>query len=94
MLRSLLRSAFVKPRASAEADASDPAANPLETYFFSGQGRLLNKWHHYFEIYHRHFKAFRGRSPVVVEVGVFHGGSLEAGPQPGGGYGVRARIPL
>ena len=37
----------------------------------------MSKWHHYFEIYHRHFARFRGRKPVVVEIGVFHGGSLE-----------------
>jgi hypothetical protein len=52
-------------------------SNPLEDYFFSNQGRLIHKWHHYFEIYHRHFQAFRGRAPVVMEIGVFHGGSLQ-----------------
>jgi hypothetical protein len=51
--------------------------NPLEEYFFDNPGRLIDKWHHYFEIYHRHFERFRGRSPVVVEIGVFHGGSLQ-----------------
>ena len=51
--------------------------NPLAEYFFSNTGRLMVKWHHYFEIYHRHFARFRGRSPVVLEIGVFHGGSLE-----------------
>jgi Methyltransferase domain len=51
--------------------------NPLEEYFFNNPGRLIHKWHHYFEIYHRHFQRFRGRSPVVVEIGVFHGGSLQ-----------------
>jgi hypothetical protein len=56
----------------------DPAAgNPLAEYFFANRGRLIHKWHHYFEIYHRHFAAFRGRSPVVMEIGVFHGGSLQ-----------------
>jgi SAM-dependent methyltransferase len=51
--------------------------NPLARYFFNNPGRLMQKWHHYFEIYHRHFEAFRGRSPVVLEIGVFHGGSLQ-----------------
>jgi hypothetical protein len=54
-----------------------PTANPLAEYFRNNPGRLIDKWHHYFEIYHRHFAAFRGRSPVVVEIGIFHGGSLE-----------------
>ena len=51
--------------------------NPLEEYFLRNTGRLIHKWHHYFEIYHRHFAAFRGRAPVVLEIGVFHGGSLQ-----------------
>jgi len=52
-------------------------ANPLAAYFFANPGRMIQKWHHYFEIYHRHFQAFRGRSPVVLEIGVFQGGSLQ-----------------
>ena len=51
--------------------------NPLAQYFLRNQGRLLYKWHHFFEIYHRHLQRFRGRSPVVLEIGVFHGGSLQ-----------------
>jgi SAM-dependent methyltransferase len=51
--------------------------NPLEEYFAANPGRMVHKWHHYFEIYHRHFERFRGRSPVVVEIGVYHGGSLQ-----------------
>lgn len=51
--------------------------NPIADYFYSNTGRLIDKWHHYFEVYHRHFAPFRGRSPVVVEIGVFHGGSLD-----------------
>ena len=51
--------------------------NPLARYFFNNPGRQMLKWHHYFEIYHRHFESFRGRSPVVLEIGVFHGGSLQ-----------------
>jgi hypothetical protein len=51
--------------------------NPLEALFFDNRGRLIYKWHHYLEIYHRHFERFRGRSPVVIEIGVYHGGSLQ-----------------
>lgn len=46
------------------------SSNPLSEYFYRNPGRGIFKWHHYFEIYHRHFSAFRGRSPVVVEIGV------------------------
>ncbi len=55
----------------------DLEPNPLAEYFFGNPGRLMSKWHHYFEIYHRHFAQFRGRSPVVLEIGVYHGGSLQ-----------------
>ena len=51
--------------------------NPLAAYFFNNPGRRMLKWHHYFDIYHRHFAAFRGRSPVVLEIGAYHGGSLQ-----------------
>ena len=62
---------------SAEAMSAEHRDNPLAQYFLRNQGRLLWKWHHYFEIYHRHFQRFRGKSPVVLEIGVFHGGSLQ-----------------
>src|SRR5262245_39798052 len=51
--------------------------NPLLEMFFRNQGRQIEKWHHYLDIYHRHFAGFRGRSPVVLEIGVQHGGSLD-----------------
>src|SRR4051812_29603240 len=51
--------------------------NPLEYYFFNHRGRRMDKWQHYFEVYHRHFERFRGRRPVVIEIGVWHGGSLQ-----------------
>jgi hypothetical protein len=59
------------------APLRDPQGNPLEHWFFTHTGRLVDKWHHYFEIYHRHFARYRGRSPVVLEIGLFHGGSLD-----------------
>ena len=51
--------------------------NELESYFKNNPGRQIFKWHHYFEIYDRHFKRFRGEKIVVVEIGVFQGGSLQ-----------------
>ena len=68
VLSSVLRS-FAAPRPE--------QVNPLALYFQNNPGRLINKWHHYFDIYHRHFAAFRGKSPVILEIGVFHGGSLQ-----------------
>jgi hypothetical protein len=50
--------------------------NDLERFFRSNTGRLIHKWHHYFEIYDRHFARFRGQPIQIVEFGVSQGGSL------------------
>jgi len=60
-----------------ESMSAEARANPLAEYFLRNQGRLIHKWHHYFEIYHRHLERFRSRSPVLLEIGVFQGGSLK-----------------
>jgi len=53
-------------------------SNPLKSYFDSHtEGKIIHKWLHYFEIYHRYFKKFRGRDVHILEVGVARGGSLE-----------------
>jgi hypothetical protein len=44
--------------------------NPLRAYFEGGPERLLHKWVHYFDIYHRHLAPYRGRHLTVVEFGV------------------------
>ncbi len=36
----------------------------------------MNKWMHYFDIYDRHFARFQNKAPVMLEIGVYHGGSL------------------
>ena len=51
--------------------------NDLERYFYGNTGRLIHKWKHYFEIYDRHFARFRSKPVVVVEIGVYEGGSLQ-----------------
>ena len=53
------------------------AKSPLEKYFRADTGRLIHKWVHYFDIYHRHFQRFRGRPVVILEFGVSQGGSLQ-----------------
>jgi len=75
MLLRVLREIFSGgARAGKSRSASD---NPLADWFSKHDGRLVYKWSHYLDIYHRHFARFRGRSPVVLEIGVFHGGSLD-----------------
>lgn len=51
--------------------------NDLFKYFIENTERQIHKWHHYFEIYDRHFSRFRNTDVVVVEFGVSHGGSLQ-----------------
>ncbi len=51
--------------------------NDLERYFYKNKGRVIHKWVHYFDIYDRHFSKFREQCPVVMEIGVSHGGSLQ-----------------
>jgi len=71
------------PDASTSAENPDPAVpsdeagNPLEAYFTANPGRLIQKWVHYLDIYHRHLAGYRGRPVTVVEFGVSHGGSLQ-----------------
>ena len=55
----------------------DTSSNDLLDYFLTNRGRRMNKWLHYFEIYDRHFARFRTKSPIVLEIGVSGGGSLE-----------------
>jgi len=74
-----------------ESPAGRPAAepNPLRAYFDDNPGRLIHKWLHYFDAYHRHFAPYRDRDITVVEFGVYHGGSLQMWKRY---FGGRARI--
>src|SRR5688572_1688350 len=51
----------------------------LEAIFYAHKGRIAQKWHHYLEIYERHFEPLRQREqPLrILELGVSRGGSLE-----------------
>lgn len=51
--------------------------NPLWVYFSRNRGRLIHKWHHYFDIYHNHFSRFRNQPITILEIGVSQGGSLQ-----------------
>lgn len=64
----------------AETQESQPSPNsPLESFFEARRvGPGIWKWRHYFDLYHRHFAPLRGRSSlVVVEIGIYSGGSLD-----------------
>lgn len=49
----------------------------LSDLFEQNDGRLTDKWVHYFDIYERHLGPFRGRAPRLLEIGVSHGGSID-----------------
>lgn len=68
---------------------SVPNDNPLLDYFQSNPGRLINKWLHYFDVYHRHLSRFRDAPVTMVEIGVYHGGSLQMWKHY---FGPQARI--
>jgi hypothetical protein len=63
--------------------------NDLEKYFLNNRGNMMDKWRHYFEIYDRHLSKYRGKEVVLVEFGIFHGGSLQMWKEY---FGPRAKI--
>ncbi len=51
--------------------------NTLQQYFKKNTKRLIHKYDHYFEIYERHFQKYRNKPVVILEIGIFQGGSLQ-----------------
>ena len=49
----------------------------LRSIFDSGLSLRCDKWDSYFEVYEEYLSKFVNKSPVVVEIGVAGGGSLE-----------------
>jgi hypothetical protein len=50
--------------------------NDLLSFFENNKGNKIHKWMHYFEIYDQHLARFRDTDVHLVEIGVYHGGSL------------------
>ena len=62
----------------ADEDFSNAFRNPFQTYFDSVvDGRGIDKWSHYFDVYYAHFSRFIGQEVHIVEIGVQSGGSLD-----------------
>lgn len=51
--------------------------NDIEKFFRENTSNLVTKWIHYFEIYENHFKRYRDKEVVILEIGVLQGGSLQ-----------------
>ncbi len=49
----------------------------IHKYFLNNSQQYMQKWIHYLNIYEKHLERFRGKSPVMIEIGVFQGGSLK-----------------
>lgn len=63
--------------------------NELEQYFRNNNDKQIDKWIHYFDVYERHFNRFKDKEIVVLEIGVFQGGSLQMWKSY---FGDRAKI--
>jgi hypothetical protein len=72
---------------------SDVSANlepgSLRTLFDQHTGNYVTKWTNYFPVYERHFAPYVGKSPLIFEIGVYKGGSLQLWKRY---FGPRARI--
>lgn len=55
-------------------ESSETPKNELFDIFSADTN--VHKWHHYFDIYSKHFGAYRDRPIKMLEIGVFRGGSL------------------
>jgi hypothetical protein len=59
-------------------DSGNSANNQLRAYFDANtEGNGIWKFHHYFDVYERHFSKFVGKEVHIVEVGIYSGGSLK-----------------
>ena len=48
----------------------------FEGIFWSNEGTVVHKWHHYLPIYEKYFSPYRDVAPKFLEIGVSKGGSL------------------
>lgn len=48
----------------------------LQKYFKNNTSNAIHKWHHYFDIYDFWFKKYKDKPVVILEIGVYQGGSL------------------
>src|SRR4051794_39606696 len=90
ILVQTLRHAFSGLRLGTKSDRHETSTNPLIEYLEGHPGgRLVPRFRHYFDVYHRHFSRFRGKPVTMIEIGIFNGGSL---PMWRDYFGSQARI--
>ena len=77
ILKNLLCELLCGVRPASGSAREDKRHNPFIKYLENNrEGRRVQRWRHYFDIYHRHFARFRGQQLTMIEIGVFNGGSL------------------
>jgi hypothetical protein len=77
ILKQLIRDLLSGGGRTAASAHDIQGVNPLIQYLQdNGDARVVNRWRHYFDIYHRHFARFRRQPLTMIEIGVFNGGSL------------------
>lgn len=63
-----------QPNIQASEGQSDISIREL---FYNHTGNLIHKWDHYLDIYARHLSQYRNNRPVILEIGISHGGSIQ-----------------
>lgn len=63
--------------------------NALRSIFENHSGHAILKWDHYIEIYERYFSRFRYSEVVILEIGIYQGGSLQIWKEY---FGSKAKI--
>lgn len=50
----------------------------LREYYNSNINKnIIIRWFHYFDVYEKHFNSYVGKNVKILEIGVYHGGSLK-----------------
>ena len=57
--------------------AAAARGNALAEIFYRNEGRPVQKWAHYLDLYDQHFAPFRSTPCKMLEIGVLQGGSLD-----------------
>jgi hypothetical protein len=57
--------------------AKDVEKNKLYDIFNKTSDGSIHKWHHYFQIYNRHFSKYIGKKVNILEIGIDKGGSVK-----------------
>ena len=88
-IKKIFTSLLASDSEKAEALRFEKSKSILWDYFNNNEGYRIHKWKHFFDIYEAHFSRFRGMEIVIVEFGVFHGGSLQMWKHY---FGEKARV--